>query len=216
MEFKLLKQLLLGFFLLMGANASAGIISSLDTHTTTDGSVVNLSGLDWLSWDVTTGQSRAAVENGFGGLIADGWRYASISEYKMLLESVFDSHNGWSKDNADGAQWIYSNIYGRNETSLFNDQYNNIYGADNECGDVTLTCIGHFRMYAEDLDFAQSNKGWSRVEEIDGSLVVLKNQTSQRNASMLVRASSVNIPEPSTLVIFALGMIGLTLRRLNK
>jgi hypothetical protein len=92
MKFKFLKQLALGFALVVSANATAGIISSTNSHITSDGSVVNLSGLDWLSWDVTTGQSRTDIENGFMGLLDDGWRYATVMEYKTMMESVFDTH----------------------------------------------------------------------------------------------------------------------------
>ena len=56
------------------------------THVTDDGKLVNLSGLEWLSWDETEGFSRDAIESGAGNtFIADGWRYATRSEFEALL-----------------------------------------------------------------------------------------------------------------------------------
>jgi hypothetical protein len=214
MKFKFLKQLALGFALVVSANATAGIISSTNSHTTSDGSVVNLSGLDWLSWDVTTGQSRTDIENGFMGLLDDGWRYATVMEYKTMMESVFDTHGGWSVDNIDGALWLYSNLYGHSETTQYNDiQYYNYYGDGSECG-ATFSCYSHFRFQSTSGDISSSiTSGWSYTGYNDGSYSTNKNNTL-RFASALVRSNVV--PEPSTLAILALGMIGLASRRFKK
>jgi hypothetical protein len=214
MKFKLLKQLALGFALVLSANATAGIISSTNSHTTSDGSVVNLSGLDWLSWDVTTGQSRTDIENGFMGLLDDGWRYATVMEYKTMMESVFDTHSGWSNDNSDGALWLYSNLYGHSESSMYNSiQWYNFYGDGSEYGG-TGSSIGHFRFKSSSGDISSViTQGWSYISHNDGSVLANKDLSSQ-TASALVRANVV--PEPSTLAILALGMIGLASRRFKQ
>ncbi|WP_340676960.1 PEP-CTERM sorting domain-containing protein [Paraglaciecola sp.] len=220
MKFKLLQPLFLGITLLMGANTYAGIISSVDTHTTSDGSVVNLSGLDWLSWDATTGQSRTAVENGFGGYIAEGWRYATIAEYNTLMTSVFDTYGGWSYDNSDGASWLYENLYGRIETTKYNNwQYYNLYGSDTECGASNETCRGEFRFYSRSANIDHSiTRGYVTLFDIEGSYLVSSSSVNYRSASALVRESNyvITVTEPTTLAIFALGMFGLTSRRFKK
>ncbi|MBA6291240.1 PEP-CTERM sorting domain-containing protein [Colwellia sp. MB3u-70] len=215
MKFKFLKQLVLGFALVVSANTTAGIISSTDGHSTSDGSVVNLSGLDWLSWDVTTGQSRTSVENGFGGLLDDGWRYASVMEYKTMMESVFDTYTGWSSDNVDGAEWLYGNLYGHTEVNSHNFlQYNNFYGDDLACTNSPLdSCYGHFRFNSYTGDLAAMSRGWSNANHNSGEYGISKSRDG-RYASVLVRATSV--PGPSTLAIFALGMIGFASRRFKK
>jgi hypothetical protein len=219
MKFNFLKQLVLGCALIVSANASASIISSTDTHTTSDGSVVNLSGLDWLSWDSTTGQSRNAIESGYGGYFTDGWRYATVAEYANLMTSVFDTYNGYSTDNADGAQWLYDNLYGHIESSSTNNtQYFNYYGdADNECGTTAEGCYGHFRMYSGvDGDISESiSHGWIKPADFNGQHHIDKNHTNSYFASALVR-TQVSVPEPTSLAIFALGMIGLASRRFKK
>jgi hypothetical protein len=171
MKFKFLKQLALGFALVVSANATAGIISSTNSHITSDGSVVNLSGLDWLSWDVTTGQSRTDIENGFMGLLDDGWRYATVMEYKTMMESVFDTHSGWSFANNDGALWLYSNLYGHNEAAIFNNiQRYNFYG-DGSLNGGTFSSYGSFRFYSSRLNDISSEitQGWSSYNHNDGS-----------------------------------------------
>jgi hypothetical protein len=163
----------MGIALLVSTNSYAGIISSLDTHTTSDGSVVDLSGLDWLTWDVTLGQNRASVESGFSGLVNSGWRYATIAEYSTLMASVFDTHSGWSADNQDGAQWIYDTIYGLNEaphTSVYNYQsYYNLYGSDTECGSSAYSCRGHYRLRSPDWASATLDQGWSTAGHNNGT-----------------------------------------------
>jgi hypothetical protein len=217
MKFKLLKQLALGFALVLSANATAGIISSTNSHTTSDGSVVNLSGLDWLSWDVTTGQSRTDIENGYMGLLDDGWRYATVMEYKTMMESVFDTHTGWSVDNSDGALWLYSNLYGHSEdNTLSYIQMYNWYGDDAECSaDIAYSCYGYFRIESTS-GYIPSNitHGWSQAEKNTGKNYTGKSNPNLLFASALVRANVV--PEPSILAILALGMIGLASRRFKK
>jgi hypothetical protein len=215
MKFKLLKQLALGFALVLSANAAAGIISSTNSHTTSDGSVVNLSGLDWLSWDVTTGQSRTDIENGFMGLLDDGWRYATVMEYKTMMESVFDTHYGWSVDNSDGALWLYSNLYGHSEDRSKNYiQMYTWYGDDAECG-ITRSCMGHFRFQSTSGHISSNiTHGWSVTEQNDGRNTKDKTNPNLLFASALVRANVV--PEPSILAILALGMIGLASRRFKQ
>ena len=230
MKFKFLKQLALVLSLVVSANATAGIISSTDSHTTSDGSVVNLSGLDWLTWDVTTGQSRTNIEDGFEGLLDDGWRYATVTEYKTMMESVFDTHNGWSDENKDGARWIYNNLSGRTDDTGYGHiefrnywgaksaRFSNYYGADSECHvGLVWSCFGSMYFQAGRLrPVGYIKSGWSSWHDNSGYVKRPKAHMKEIEAvsSALVRANVV--PEPSTLAIFALGMIGLASRRFKK
>jgi hypothetical protein len=88
---KLAPRLLKGFvaaaMLALSTHAGATVISG--AHTTAGGKVVDLSGLEWLSWNETFGVSRDAIEAGHGGLLADGWRYATGSEFTALISSLW-------------------------------------------------------------------------------------------------------------------------------
>ena len=76
MKRKLLAGLATGFFVIgmvffYSPIAQATIISG--NHFTKAGKAVDLQGLEWLSLDMTKGYSRTQIENGYFGLIADGW-----------------------------------------------------------------------------------------------------------------------------------------------
>jgi len=87
MKFNSLKTLLIGSSLVLSSFANAAIISG--NHQTDDGKNVELSGLDWLTWDQTNNLSVNDIINGVGNsFIADGWRYASRGEFEDLFDSL--------------------------------------------------------------------------------------------------------------------------------
>jgi hypothetical protein len=191
--------------------ASAGIISG--SHMTDGGKIVNLQNLEWLTWDLTYGVSRNQVESGYGNYLNDGWRYASLEEYAALLISLSPvnrvEYNHIS--NRDGTQWLWENFdYVDFSTGGSHSRTGDLMvGATERCG-TTVACRVHWR--------AGHNNNYGWMSDYYGRVVNPTHYNSNINqtsvSSVLVRSTSV--PEPSTLAIFALGIMGLASRRFKK
>jgi len=226
MKFKFLKAALTGLILTVTSLAQAGIINVNNTGTEyATGHFANLQGLDWLSWDTAAGLSRQQVENGALGLVSDGWRYASVFEINTLFNSLKKGYFGtgyfysnWS----DGSNWLwksfdsddYINNYGVNLGRSYSRIGDFRYGKEGECSTNTLYgCRGHMR--AGDSD----SYGWMKDTYHNGSMIIADSSTwnnvNDTVGHALVRSQTA-IPEPSTIAIFALGMIGLASRRFKK
>lgn len=205
MNNKMLKAAFAGLVLSVSVFANAGIISG--TEYTDDGKLVDLQDLEWLTWDETYGISRTSIEAGYNGLLAQGWRYATTDELGTLFASLWGGVNGWNSANYDGSQWLWENFdnpdfLSGNVLSRFGDLH---VGA-------TTNYNAHWRAastdYINESGWFSSNYGAS-FNFLD---TLVKHETNA--SSVLVR--DVDVPEPSTLAIFALGMIGLASRRFKK
>lgn len=152
---KYIPNILAVVLLIASGQSLAAIISEGNVSTEyATGQFANLQGLEWLSLDETQNQSRISVTAGFGGFIADGWRYATRAETAILLGSLWDHvYDGYSLSNAPGAKWFIDNFGALNTGS--NSSFTGIsetgffFGNLNECGDISRPyCQGDVR-YAE-------------------------------------------------------------------
>jgi len=109
------------------SQAIAGIIN--ETNTSLDlgnGNYAELQGLTWLTLNETAGKSRDEIENGYKGLLADGWRYASLEQTSILFSSLWNGiYSGYDVSNSYGAHWFVDN-FGQTDT------YTDPYGAKEE------------------------------------------------------------------------------------
>lgn len=209
MNIKMLKAALAGLVLSVSGFANAGLITG--EQYTDDGKLVELSQLEWLTWDETINLSRDDIENGINNtFIADGWRYATRSEFEALFDSLWGGTlEGWQSSNKDGAIWLNANL------DLSSSSWQDIaFGTSAECSGAS--CWAHYN--------SSNTQGWfsDSYGLSVGSDNINTQTTTYRSvsasdvyiSSALVRSSSV--PEPSTLAIFALGIMGLASRRFKK
>jgi hypothetical protein len=130
-------------------NVSAAIISA--PQTINDSLTVELSNLEWLSWDVTAGYSRAEIENGALGLLDQGWRFSTRNEFESLFDSLWGGVEGASALNYPGALWLYSNLDLAGPVSEDGDggfiaSQAIFYGENAECGSVDFSCYGYYQL----------------------------------------------------------------------
>jgi len=238
--------------------ANAGLISG--HHTTDDGKLVALQGLEWMSLDYTANLSRNDIEDGFtdqyGTTWAAGeWTYATRAQTENLLGSLWGgNYSGLSNDNSDGASWFIDNFSGlafdtgfgvdridgkSNTGTVTNRDFSQFFfGSDLECNEFQAisTCIGRVE-YAENffLDFNAINVSTGNSElsylsssgpigfleesyGVDMGYDTINNSTVKHLGftdvgSLLVRVAKV--PEPSTIAIFSLALIGLVSRQVK-
>jgi hypothetical protein len=137
--------------------------------------------------------------------ITDGWHIASYAEYTNLHNSYQGSINGYVHSNRNG--WTqYTSASGSEEHKLFAfaDMFDEtLVDAGIHSGLIAFhgSVDSHIYAYGENLASIDKNTFAGLVVISDGSTAW---------------GADVEVPEPSTLAIFALGMVGLASRRFKK
>ena len=211
----LFKLQLAGLLLLancaLGA-AHAGIIQD----STSDSVGANLGGLEWLEFTHTVGLNSATVDatilNAYDG---GGWRYASTLEAETLLTSLMGGvylGDGWNTQYYAGVNW-FQNTFGNFAYSSYFEHYF-MYDRDSEgfgIGRAGYTALNSTSGWLSD--------SWG-LNITDAKTVTGLGGGSSFYAHMLVRDlsngqnPSTDVPEPTTLTILALSLMGLLSRRL--
>jgi len=181
-----MKKLLAGFFLYsLMTYATAAFINNGD-NTTTDTST----GLDWLALTVTQSYTYndAATNN-------PGWRYATETEVHTIFDSIFVNFvaTGPGIDSNKAGQTaevaVFSSIFGITATSA--------------TGDKTF-------------GFYRDGAGTIRTAGYDSTAIYRHYQYGsatgtylQKFGAFMVRTSSVSVPEASSVLLMAFGLLGL-------
>ncbi|WP_245942505.1 PEP-CTERM sorting domain-containing protein [Candidatus Colwellia aromaticivorans] len=229
MNFKGLIRILVAVFI-FGSSfyANAGIITigSLTLDQANDTYVKDsLNGLEWLRWDEvnTLNYSQLTTQLESGGTY-DGWRIARNADANLFVDALF---NGWHGDTCNSTSILeicWENSPSSGPISDFSMMMGNGYGTDTWnyawfLSDNNLaTEVGYIELYSSANDDAptrvRKNNEWSTISNSDAFSATGSNAANSIGF-MLVREAQ-DVPEPSTLAIFALGMIGLASRRFKK
>lgn len=199
MKFKLLGALLL----LVSVQAGATLIER-DLDSSGDGLITYDSdtGLEWLDLTSTTNQSFDQISARLIDLNDDlyGFRYANSVDLNILffISAGMSASAQFPGETAvnDLISLIGTTLVSSNELKQTRGYYDTGTVVDGKIGWAFLS-INNIYSSAGVTDYA-----------------AFANNQSNYNGSWLVRAASV--PEPSTLAIFALGIIGLVSRKFKK
>lgn len=205
MKFKFLKAGLVSVFLIGSSLANAGLIDS-DYMSSNDNLAVTDTGtnLQWLDLSVsniwTFANWSSLVEQN------NGWRLASNAEVVNLFETAFPTYSavhgsaGYvdTSDNTLIQNFMsFRSLFG---STTLNSNGVDTYGLFKNENNATEMMgasrwAGTYRIFSTDFN--------SSTPEVSSGLYI-------------VRGAVASVPEPSTLAIFALGMVGLVLRRTKK
>lgn len=223
------KALTLSLFLTIASGLNA-VNAALITHNgytlNTDTNIVTGGGLEWLQWNVTLGMSISdALTNVAGTFDGGGWTLAT----NMQTAALFDAFSFASDTNDSSSSSITKGTYiAGTDNSIF-DHFIEIFGMTrNGSGGDFGTGVDAFQLssayFGSDPDsdslyrlagvrsdytiFGYAQEESTAVMQGDWSTL---NDRSPFNGVALVRI--VDVPEPSTVAILALGILGLGMRR---
>ena len=230
MKFKFLTTAMTVIALLVSGMANAALIETSNGNKFNDlgGSIIDLqSNLEWL--DVTYTQGRtyqdvlSDINDDSGDFLAsDGWRYATRVDFIHFIDDfIFESYIGEQLSSNEGSIKQLIMLLGDTldtRLDLVNDlldvreggwgyTYGMLHQEPNEIEHTGGLILDYNMIHRNDNSYAGNN-----VDSV--SLRVFNDRSLPYAGSYLVR--SVSVPEPSSLAIFALGMIGLVSRRLKK
>jgi len=197
------------FLQLLTSNVQAAVINNTNTNTEfKTGEYADLQGLDWLSLDMTAGQSRQDVERDYyGGYLIDGWRYASRKETEDLLGSLWGGVNDWDIGNLSGADWFLETFGKTNITSISSYSASFLFGNEGDCTTITHeSCIGRVAINNGDGSFREDlglDAGISSQND------TAQNVRGSIYSSLLVRDTISPVPVPAAAWLMGSGLLGL-------
>jgi hypothetical protein len=217
-----LKSIVIGITLLLSEFAKADMITFNDYTLDEATNIVTKDSMEWLQWDVTLGMSIVTALEAYAN---DGWELASNDQMAGLFddfgyrvttcEKVYK--NGLYLSGIDKILAIFGNTY---------TEEGGVYGFGNDKFEYSDAAFGSDLDEDELYNFAYIfsagiEDGNQFGDKISISADTLHKDTeNSRRGVALVRLNNVqptnDVPEPSSLAIFVLGMFGLALRRLKK
>ena len=213
MKFQFLKALLVSTSLAASIFARAGLINT-DYLNQNDGLLVLDSGTGY-EWATITDNMKSIDQfNSLSIFANQGFIIAGIEDLRTLIINAggITVNNGPNHDinNVPAAQLIRGLFKHSVPTHTGGNKW--IHGLyDNQTGGYDTMRVAH--PYYDDGD----DGGFYSFTLGDTNFIDVTSSYQRSYISVWAyRVSAVNVPEPSTITIFALGMIGLASRRLKK
>jgi len=213
------------------SGVQAALLSS-DLNNTNDGLITidTSSQLEWLDLTATNGISVVDVANGYGGYFNDGFRYATQDEVLGLYTNAgitgFNTspfyHTSSLVENFDSADLLISLIGCTSTCEDIPDSYpygfrpvlSGFYGATPNATNFESTYVysSYVSMQISSSLFPDQN---GTAAAAIGNMSAIAEGSYQGYGSFLVRDAS-SVSEPSTWLLFGLGMLGIYISRAQR
>lgn len=186
--------------------ANAGLVKNGSIISDTD------SGLDWMELTASTGITYNQMLANFNDVnsVFYGFEYASLTQIQALFNGEGYTGDFYSyvtdSGSIDATTQIY-NLFGQTGVNCC-DRGDGMYL--NENGGL-IEWLYYIPEYDSTTSLVRALNNF-----IDPDVLYWDGSNNNEIGSWIVRSSTESIPEPSTLAIFALAMIGLASRRLKK
>jgi hypothetical protein len=231
MKFKFIQAAVVGLMLSVCSVANAGLIEAdIYGDGSNKGYTIQGSDLEWIDFGEINDKSYDYVitQLGSSGVYA-GWRLPSITEVYTMWNAAFYKYKG-QVDSYKPNNNTYADFSMQDSGALFEDAVT-ILGSNSFDG-FTHDSWGLFQgvnglaavIYSVELGDNINNLDSVSIE--DSGILDMSGYGGYTGtmSTLLVRAATViqpsqptnSVPEPSTLAIFALGLMGLASRRFKK
>lgn len=173
--------------------AAASLIQDNGTFTT-------INGLDWLDWPITENmtQSNAIDSN-------PGWRAATAQEATEMLNTMFEATLVYDSSNLlEGISHLANGTY-------LVDRFRQMFGVMDINGG--LFSSAHIDGYGTIGISPSSSSNLANINIFNGYNAASSGHPDFSRLRIGVALVRQSVPEPSTLAIFALGLIGLGIGR---
>ena len=183
------------------SSAQALIIDNGSYTTDTD------SGLDWLDLSLTDNMTYSAALSTYS---IDGWVYATESQFEGMMDSIFSEY----VENSTG----YMNA--NNGTTTYSEAVNfqNLFGST--CESTNLRCSYGFYAVGNEQRLggvAVNSTGTSIYRDYPYNYGPLTSPYANTSVGVyLVRGDMSSVPEPASIALMGLGLVGLGFARRKK
>ena len=218
-----IKSITIGATLLASATASATLVTHNNYTLDTSTNVVSTNGIEWLQWTATQGMS---ISGALGVYATDGWQLAS-NQHMATLYDDFNLNNGTDENSA----YFTQNEYTPDDSHSI-DKLLDLFGVTN-IGSAYGPTIGTGpdayaaaqALYGADADadglynvaFVRSDFTNRGIPEVYATVLPSDGWDSEwgGNGISVALVRPATVAEPALIMIFALGIMGLGLRRRN-
>ena len=220
MKFKSINRLLIGSVLSLScfvSSAQAGLITIGELTSNNDGSttVINdtLNNLEWMRWNESAkfNYAEALLQN------TSGWIIAGANQANLFLDALYSSVSSVDHKCSNN---IYNSLFCADNEEFTSAQYTALLGDSSTRGTSSIDAAWFYDDVALDgkAGYLKLGSGTSNEKfNTYGSIAKTEEQRLLSDESIgWLMYRTTTVPEPTTLTIFALGIIALALRRFKK